>query len=94
MPPRLASGLVASVLRATSVIQIYLPGRSAEVTGTILALVIGEFIWAVKAGLYERIHVPGLGVATIWDRRPRFAIGRGEPLSHRLIPVSADDVAE
>jgi VanZ family protein len=99
MALRLASGLVAVVLLVTSIIQIYMPGRSAEITDAVLALIIGEFIRAIETGLPQKTRTPRTGAAGGWrlpsfPRLPRLTIGRGEPLSHRLIPVSSEDAAE
>jgi hypothetical protein len=93
MALRRASGLVAAILFVTSLIEIYIPGRSAEITDTVLALVAGEFIRAVAFG------ANGLPMAVLPKRfvaLPRLRLGaRRSPydtVSGRVIHVP--DAAE
>ena len=94
MALRLASSAVAALLLATSGIEMYIPGRSAEITDAIFALIIGAFIQGVEAGTHQTMRMPGLAIVTISDIKRRFAIARGVPLSHRIIYLPADDAAK
>ncbi len=47
---RNATLLIAVILLATSFAEIYLPGRSAEVTDAVMALLIGAFVGSVETG--------------------------------------------
>jgi VanZ family protein len=94
MALRFASACVAAILMATSAVEIYIPGRSAEVTDAIFALIIGEFIRATEMGAPEGLCVPRLNLTMILRIRHRFAIGRGEPLSSHIVYLPADGGAE
>jgi hypothetical protein len=78
MATRLATLLVAALVLGASFVEVFIPGRSAEITDTILALAIGEFIRALEVGAVDRA-------------RYRSLVKRGVPqpdtLSHRLIAV-------
>ncbi len=56
MAMRPATMLVAAIVLGASFAEVYIPGRSAEVTDAILALAAGEFIRALGAGAAERVR--------------------------------------
>ena len=57
MALRPATGLVSGLLLASSFADIYVPGRSAELTDAVLALTFGLFIHMVEAG---KVRLPRL----------------------------------
>jgi VanZ family protein len=70
---RLATLLVSAIVLMASFAQVFVPGRSAEVTDAILALVAGEFIRVLGTG------GGGVGFAVL------FRESRAETLSERLV---------
>jgi VanZ family protein len=78
MATRLATLLVAAIVLGASFVEVFIPGRSAEITDAILALATGEFIRALEVGAVDRARY-----------RSKFTRGVAEPetLSHRLIVV-------
>lgn len=93
MPVRRASILVATILFVTSIVEIYIPGRSAEVTDAVLALAAGEFIRAVELGPNGRPR-PVLPKAFVAIPRLRLGGGRSpyDTLTGRLthLPDAAE----
>lgn len=88
---RVAYSAVAGVLLLASVAEIYLPGRSAEITDAILALVIGEFIRAIEGGVRHIdpiIVVRQARVRSVWWFAARTA---GADTLSRRISFSVDD---
>lgn len=57
VPPWLATIAIAALLLGTSVLEIWLPGRSGELTDAVMALLIGATLGALNSGL----GVPGTG---------------------------------
>lgn len=89
MAVRFASLFTMGLLLAASGVEIFIPGRSAEVTDAILALVIGEFIRAVESGISDRTPYAWLV----------YRAKQADTLTHRLqlvdpIEVSVQPAAE
>jgi len=79
---RLATLLLAGIVLAASFIQVFIPGRSAEITDAILALATGEFIRALEVGAANRIR---------FDRL--FGVARAESLTDLLVVEPTPDYA-
>jgi len=81
MAIRPATLLVAAILLASSFAEVFIPGRSAEITDAILALATGEFIRALEVGAPRGMLRGGI-----------FGRGAAAPdtLTHRLIMAEAD----
>jgi hypothetical protein len=77
---RLATLLVSSIVLAASFVEVFIPGRSAEITDAILALGTGEFIRALEVGAVERVRH-----GTVF----RVAPARAETLTEQLMFAEA-----
>jgi VanZ family protein len=75
---RLATLLVAAIVLGTSFAEVFIPGRSAEITDAILALITGEFIRALEVGTTGRVRY-----STIFRSGP----AQPDTLSRRVIVV-------
>ena len=53
---RLSTLLVVAIVLGASFVQVFIPGRSAEITDAILALATGEFIRALEVGAADRVR--------------------------------------
>jgi VanZ family protein len=82
MATRLATLLVAAIVLGASFAEVFIPGRSAEITDAILALATGEFIRALEVGAVDRARY-----------RSMFRRGVAQPdtLTRRLIVVEEID---
>jgi VanZ family protein len=56
MARRVATLLVAAIVLGASFVEVFIPGRSAEVTDAILALATGEFIRALEVGATQPVR--------------------------------------
>jgi VanZ family protein len=54
---RLSTLAVSAVVLLASFVQVFIPGRSAEITDAILALGAGEFLRALEVGAADRIRL-------------------------------------
>jgi VanZ family protein len=82
MATRLATLLVAVLVLGASFVEVFIPGRSAEITDAILALATGEFIRALEVGTGGRVR---------YSRTLRGGAVQPDTLSHRLIVVEKID---
>ena len=80
---RLSTLLVTATVLGASFAQVFIPGRSAEITDAILALATGEFIRALEVGAADRIR---------FDRL--FGGTRAESLTDLLIVETIDEHVE
>ena len=75
---RLSTLAVSAVVLLASFAQVFIPGRSAEITDAILALGTGEFLRALEAGAADRMRLSRL-----------FGVMRAQSLTERLTIVEA-----
>jgi hypothetical protein len=75
---RLSTLLVTGIVLAASFIQVFIPGRSAEITDAILAMAVGEIIRALEVAATDRVRPDGPFAAT---RRPALT---GLPIGETL----------
>lgn len=54
-----ATGLVAAILAAIEVTQIHLPGRTAEITDPLMAILLGCTLWLLEQD-YRRVNEPAI----------------------------------
>jgi VanZ family protein len=80
---RLSTLLVTAIVLGASFVQVFIPGRSAEITDAILALATGEFIRALEVGAANRIG---------FDRL--FGQTRAQSLTDLLIVETIDEHVE
>jgi len=80
---RLSTLLVTAIVLGASFVQVFIPGRSAEITDAILALATGEFIRALEVGAANRIG---------FDRL--FGETRAQSLTDLLIVETIDEHVE
>jgi VanZ family protein len=78
MAMRLATLLVAAIVLGASFMEVFIPGRSAEITDAILALATGEFIRALAVGAVDRARYRSVF---------RGAVAQPDTLTRRLIVV-------
>ncbi len=81
---RKATLLVAAIVLAASFIQVYIPGRSAEITDAILALATGEFIRALKVGAANRTRL-----GTLLGGKARSETPTGLPVTEAIEDYAA-----
>ncbi len=83
MAVRLSTVIVAGIVFAASIAEVFIPGRSAEITDAILALAVGEFIRVLDRRASVRVRY-----GTIFRSAP----AQADTLTRRLTLI--DDIDE